>query len=111
MRAAGRHSFHATRRKLTLASAPDGKLVAFLSDRDGDYDLWLTQVASGHFSNLTRNIPPLASSGFIVVGANTPAYSPDGTRLVYVYKLNRDDPMYLADRTGDDPPDPRTGWR
>ena len=120
--------------------SPDGKLVAFLSDRDGEYDLWLTQVGSGHFSNLTRNIPPLASSGFIVrklgfsgdgseiwfnpadgkplmlmpwtggppraflvAGANTPAYSPDGTRLVYVYKPNRDDPIYLADRTGADP--------
>ena len=39
---------------------------------------------------------------FLGEGANTPAWSPDGTRLVYVYKPNRDDPMLIADRTGAD---------
>ena len=46
--------------------SPDGKFVAFLSDISGEYDIWLLQLATGGFSNLTRNIPPLASSGFIV---------------------------------------------
>ena len=117
--------------------SPDGKFVAFLADREGKFDLWLRQVGTGSFSNLTRNFPPLAASGFIVrklgfsgdgsaiwfnpadgkplllidliggnpraflgEGANIPAWSPDGTRLVYVYKSNRDDPMLIADRTG-----------
>ncbi len=117
--------------------SPDGKFVAFLADREGEFDLWLSQVGTGRFSNLTRNFPPLAASGFIVrklgfsgdgasiwfnpadgkplllmdliggtpraflgVGANIPAWSPDNTRLVYVYKPNRDDPMLIADRTG-----------
>ena len=31
---------------------------------------------------------------FLGEGANTPAWSPDGSRLVYVYKPDRDDPMY-----------------
>ena len=35
---------------------------------------------------------------FLAAGTNTPAWSPDGTRLVYVDKANRDDPMYVADR-------------
>ena len=39
---------------------------------------------------------------FLPVGTNTPAWSPDGNRLVYVDKANRDDPMYLADRSGAD---------
>ena len=58
--------------------SPDGKFVAFLSDRDGEFDLWLTQVGTGHFSNLTRNIPPLASSGFIV---RKLGFSGDGSEI------------------------------
>ncbi len=117
--------------------SPDGKFVAFLADRDGKFDMWLSQVGTGRFSNLTRDFPPLTANGFIVrklgfsgdgasiwfnpadgkplllmdmiggtpraflgQGANVPAWSPDGTRLVYVYKSNGDDPMLIADRTG-----------
>ena len=36
------------------AISPDGKFVAFVSDRDGKYDIWLTQVATGQFFNLTK---------------------------------------------------------
>ena len=46
--------------------SPNGELVAFLSDREGEFDLWVSQVGTGFFHNLTRDIPPLASSGFIV---------------------------------------------
>jgi Tol biopolymer transport system component len=120
--------------------SPDGKFVAFLADSTGDFNLWLTQVGTGNFSNLTRDLPPLAASGvivrklgfsgdgseiwfnrsdgrplmkmpltngtpqpFLVEGANTPAWSHDGARLAYVFKPNRDDPMFVADRTGADP--------
>jgi serine/threonine protein kinase/Tol biopolymer transport system component len=119
--------------------SPDGKFVAFLADHDGEFDIWLSQVGTGRFSNLTRDIPPLSASGSIVrklgfsgdgtdiwfnpadakplmfmpltggtpraflgKGANVPAWSPDGTHLVYVYKPDQDDPIYLADRTGAD---------
>ena len=46
--------------------SPDGKLVAFLSDHDGEFDIWLTQVGTGQFTNLTRDFPPLAAAGTIV---------------------------------------------
>ena len=50
----------------TLAAiSPDGKFVAFLSDRDGEYDLFVSQVGTGRFTNLTREVPPLAPS-FVV---------------------------------------------
>jgi len=36
------------------ALSPDGKFVAFLSDRDGPFDAWVSQVGSGTFLNLTK---------------------------------------------------------
>src|ERR1043166_8339174 len=33
------------------AISPDGKFVAFLSDREGPYDIWLNQLATGQFFN------------------------------------------------------------
>jgi Tol biopolymer transport system component len=46
--------------------SPDGKFIAFLADRTGEFDIWLTQVGTGRFSNLTADFPPLAPSGVIV---------------------------------------------
>ena len=39
--------------------SPDGRFVAFLADRAGEFDLWLSQVGTGRFVNLTPDIPPL----------------------------------------------------
>src|SRR5205823_4631578 len=38
--------------------SPDGKFVAFLADRDGAFDVFLTQVGSGRFVNLTQGKEP-----------------------------------------------------
>jgi serine/threonine protein kinase/Tol biopolymer transport system component len=51
------------------AISPDGRFVAFVSDRDGPFDVWLTEVGTGHEINLTRGrvsqLPgPLRSVGF-----------------------------------------------
>jgi serine/threonine protein kinase len=48
----------------TEASAdisPDGRFVVFRSDRagDGEWDLWLSQVGTGTFRNLTQDLPSL----------------------------------------------------
>ena len=128
--------------------APDGKFVAFLSDHDGEFDIWLSQIGSGHYSNLTRDVPPLAASGTIVrklgfngdgseiwfnpadrkplmllpltggapraflpEGANTPAWSPEGERLVFFTKpFQGDDPMLIADGTGGNPREILLPW-
>ena len=39
--------------ELDAAISHDGNFVAFLSDRDGPYDMWVTQVGGGEFRNLT----------------------------------------------------------
>lgn len=61
------------------AVSRDGQFVAFLSDRDGQMDVWLTQVGSGQFHNLTRGSmhelvnPSIRSLGF----------SPDGSLVTF----------------------------
>ncbi len=43
--------------------SPDGNFVAFISDRDGPLDVWLLQLGSGQFLNLTHGkFPALWSS-------------------------------------------------
>jgi serine/threonine protein kinase/Tol biopolymer transport system component len=56
------------------ALSPDGKFAAFLSDRDGPLDVWLTQVGSGRFQNLTREshmpgLRPVRNIGFSADGS------------------------------------------
>jgi Tol biopolymer transport system component len=51
------------------AISPDGRFVAFVSDHDGPFDVWLTQVGTGRLINLTQGkagpLPgPLRSVGF-----------------------------------------------
>jgi len=36
------------------AISPDGRFVAFISDHDGPFDVWLTQVGTGRLINLTQ---------------------------------------------------------
>jgi Tol biopolymer transport system component len=61
------------------ALSRDGQFVAFLSDRDGQMDVWVTQVGSGQFHNLTRgNAPGLANSSLRNLG-----FSPDGALVAF----------------------------
>jgi serine/threonine protein kinase/Tol biopolymer transport system component len=44
------------------AISPDGRFVAFLADQAGEFDLWLTQIGTERFVNLTRDFPPLEAN-------------------------------------------------
>ncbi|MEO8191642.1 MAG: protein kinase [Acidobacteriota bacterium] len=44
--------------ELDAAISSDGKFVAFVSDRDGPFDDWVTQLASGEFLNLSKGQSP-----------------------------------------------------
>jgi Tol biopolymer transport system component len=46
--------------------SPDGRFVAFLADKDGRFDIWLSQVGTGDFRNLTENLPPLNPPGSVL---------------------------------------------
>lgn len=61
------------------AISRDGKFVAFLSDRDGRMDVWVTQVGTGQSHNLTRgSVPELVNSS-----VRTTGFSPDGALVAF----------------------------
>ena len=70
--------------ELDPAISTDGKLIAFLSDRDGGYDVWVGGVAGGDYINLTKgrfvrmHMDQLRTVGF----------NPDGT-LVWFRAFER----------------------
>jgi Tol biopolymer transport system component len=66
--------------ELHAAISRDGKFVAFLSDRDGAWDAWVTQVGTGESHNLTRGgLRELRNPA-----TRTLAFTPDGS-LVTVW--------------------------
>src|ERR1700743_1087044 len=61
------------------AVSRDGHFVAFLSDRDGQMDVWITQVGSGQFHNLTHGSAP----ELINPSIRTLGFTPDGSSVTY----------------------------
>jgi Tol biopolymer transport system component len=61
------------------AVSRDGHFVAFLSDRDGQMDVWVTQVGSGQFHNLTRGGAKDIANPLV----RTLGFSPDGSLVTF----------------------------
>jgi Tol biopolymer transport system component len=61
------------------AVSRDGHLVAFLSDRDGPMDVWVTQIGSGQFHNLTHG----SAAGLVNPSIRTLGFSPDGSLVAF----------------------------
>ena len=61
------------------AVSRDGKFVAFLSDRDGHTDVWVTQPGSGQFHNLTHGSAP----ELVNPSVRTLGFSPDGSLVTF----------------------------
>jgi hypothetical protein len=60
------------------AISRDGRFVAFLSDRDGPVDVWVTQIGTSQFHNLTKGkLRELANPDIRVI-----AFSPDSTLVL-----------------------------
>src|SRR5262245_43926941 len=61
------------------AISRDGKVVSFLSDRYGPFDLWVGQIGAGRFNNLTNGqIPDMRNPEVRSV-----AFSPDGSLISF----------------------------
>ncbi len=61
------------------AISRDGQFIAFLSDRDGQMDVWITQVGSGQFHNLTHGSAP----ELVNPSVRTLGFSPDGMLVTF----------------------------
>lgn len=68
------------------AISRDGRHVAFLSDRDGAWDVWVGEIGQGDFRNLTRgSVPELRNPAVRTLG-----FTPDGS-LVMVWTKKPDE--------------------
>ena len=61
------------------AVSRDGQFVAFLSDRGGSTDVWVTQIGSGQFHNLTHGL----EGEFINPSIRELGFSPDGSLVTF----------------------------
>jgi len=62
--------------ELDATISPDGKFVAFVSDRDGPFDVWITQIGSGAFRNVTQG-----TDAWLPRALRSAGFSGDGTQI------------------------------
>lgn len=80
--------------------SPDGRQIAFSSDRDGPRKIYLMNSDG-------TDLRPLAK----VVSGSFPVFSPDGTQLIFGSSIeNENGDVYLANLNDDSPPVKLTDW-
>lgn len=86
----------------TIALSPDASTVAFSSNAEGRYDLWVVPVAGG---------PARRVAGFPDRAVRQIAWTPDGKELVFTADREGDEQfrIYRVAREGGDPVDISTG--
>ena len=67
----------------SAAISRDGKFVAFVSDRDGPFDVWAGQIGTGEFQNLTKGRAPDTGNPRV----RNVAFSPDGSQIVFEVRI------------------------
>ncbi|MCX7930716.1 MAG: BamA/TamA family outer membrane protein [Chlorobi bacterium] len=83
------------------AISPDGQRVAFLSDRDGDFGIYVMELST---KKMTKLIGSGRSLDFEELNILTPgiSWNPSGTKLSITAKSGGEDALYIVDaRSGD----------
>jgi len=71
----------------------DGRFVAFLSTRDGHTDVWISQVGTGQFYDLTKG----RFRQLVNPSVRTLRFSPDGSLVTFWARgADSDDPAHIA---------------
>jgi Tol biopolymer transport system component len=65
--------------------SPDGRFITFLADRAGQLDVWVSQVGTGKFDNLTVDLDPLLTPGNLL---RSLGFSGDGSEIWFNPKGN-----------------------
>jgi Tol biopolymer transport system component len=74
--------------ELAAEISPDGKFVAFISDRDGPFDLFVGQIGTGRFQNLTQG-----RENDVLENTRSTGFSGDGSE---VWVRGSSDPLALT---------------
>ncbi len=80
-----------TRWEMYPAYSPDGRRLAFISDRSGSYELWVS-IADG--------TDPLQLTFFEGPLVSTPRWSPDGRRIAFDARPNGHGDVFVVDAEG-----------
>ena len=71
--------------------SPDGRQITFVSDRDGDYDLYIMNADGTNLRKLT---------GDEIDEVGWHAWSPDGSRIVYDSRADGDYEVFMISGNG-----------
>ena len=82
--------------EMMASISPDGRFVAFMSDHDGPMHLWLTQIGSGRFTDLTKGMPAMTFPR----GQRALGFSGDGTE---VWAASQENQIRLIPLIGGEP--------
>ena len=58
--------------------SPDGRFVAFVADKAGQLDVWVSQLGTGNFDNLTLDLDPMLTPGNLL---RSLGFSGDGSEI------------------------------
>ena len=75
--------------------SPDGSRIAFQSNRDGDFDIWVMNADGTGVEQLTDD-PAIDDPAF----DSAPAWSPDGSRIAFQSNRDGDFEIYTMPAVG-----------